>query len=131
MLEKIPKELKDALHANSIAWSIWTKLTGIAHRDFIRWIESAKQLKTREHRIARTCQMLIEGKRRPCCYSVVPMNLYKALSENERAKTTWKSLNGIEKRDLIDFLDKSKDAKDSMKRIEKVSLLLVRGKRKI
>ena len=30
--------------------------------------------------------MLVSGKRRPCCYAIVPMNLYKALAANPKAK---------------------------------------------
>jgi uncharacterized protein YdeI (YjbR/CyaY-like superfamily) len=43
----------------------WRDLTPIARRDFIRWIDSAKQPETRRHRIEKACVMLAAGKRHP------------------------------------------------------------------
>jgi uncharacterized protein YdeI (YjbR/CyaY-like superfamily) len=43
----------------------WRDLTPIARRDFISWIDSAKQPETRTRRIGKACAMLAAGKRRP------------------------------------------------------------------
>ena len=76
---KVPTDLRKALTAAPKAKAQWTDLTPIARRDFISWLDSAKQLETRKRRIERACSMLAEGKRRPCCYSIVSFNLFTAL----------------------------------------------------
>ena len=43
----------------------WKDLTPIACRDFISWIDSAKQPETRKRRIEKACAMLATGKRCP------------------------------------------------------------------
>lgn len=48
---------------------LWEKLTPIGRNEFICWIEDAKQAKTRQRRIERTCEELLEGKKRPCCWA--------------------------------------------------------------
>ena len=40
----------------------------IARLDWIHWITSAKQLKTRAKRIGDACDMLASGKKRVCCF---------------------------------------------------------------
>src|SRR5207247_5345989 len=65
-----------ALAAPPPASTQWRDLTPIARRDFISWIDSAKQPETRRRRIERACSMLAAGKRRPCCYSIVSLDLH-------------------------------------------------------
>jgi hypothetical protein len=36
--------------------------------DWIHWIESAKQAKTRAKRVRTACEMLAAGKKRVCCF---------------------------------------------------------------
>lgn len=98
---KVPTDLHKALTDSPKAKTAWEGLTPIARRDFITWIESAKQKETHDRRIERTCSMLIKGKRRPCCYAVVPMDIYKELSNNPKAKAFWKTLSPNEKRDYV------------------------------
>ena len=43
-------------------------ITAVARRDWIQWIESAKREETRLKRIETACDMLANGKRRPCCF---------------------------------------------------------------
>ncbi len=73
---RLPTDLRKALAAAPMAKAQWNDLTPIARRDFISWIDSAKQPETRRRRIERACSMLAAGKRRPCCYSIVSFNLY-------------------------------------------------------
>ena len=53
--------------------------TTLARIDWIHWIESAKQAKTRKSRVENACQMLASGKKRVCCFD--PSGFYsKALA---------------------------------------------------
>ena len=47
---------------------LWAALSPIGRNEFICWVEDAKQEKTRERRIFRTIESLVEGKKRPCCW---------------------------------------------------------------
>ena len=47
---------------------VWLDITPVARRDWIQWIKSAKRKETRLKRIESACDMLTEGKRRPCCF---------------------------------------------------------------
>ncbi len=62
---RVPTDLRKALAATPIAKVQWRDLTPIAHRDFISWLDSAKQPETHRRRIERACVMLAAGKRRP------------------------------------------------------------------
>src|SRR5438876_7586122 len=57
--------LYTALAATPMAKAQWRDLTPIERRDFISWMDSAKQPETRRRRIERACVMLAAGKRRP------------------------------------------------------------------
>lgn len=128
---KVPDDLRKALSATPIAKTAWDDITPIARRDFITWIESAKQPETRVRRVAVTCDKLTSGKRRPCCYAVVPMGLYKALDKNAKAKAAWKDLTGMERRDFTDWIDETSDKEIVRLRIEKVCQALAYNKRHI
>lgn len=76
---KVPGDLQQALNAAPEALCVWQATTTIARLDWIHWIESAKQAKTRAKRIADACDMLAAGKKRVCCFD--PSGYYsKALS---------------------------------------------------
>jgi len=64
----IPSDLLAALTANPEARAAWDSTTTIARLDWIHWITSAKQAKTRAQRISNACDMLASGKRRVCCF---------------------------------------------------------------
>ena len=126
---KVPADLSKAFSAHPIAKRKWNDLAPLARRDFITWIESAKQPETRFRRIAKTCSVLPAGKRRPCCYAVVPMKLYQALGSNPKAKAQWKNVTSEDKRDFIDWIELSSDKQAHQQRIEKVCSMLVSGKK--
>jgi hypothetical protein len=66
---RVPADLRKALAAaHPKAREAWSDITPAARRDFIHWIVSAKQAKTRARRIENACDMLTKGKRRPCCF---------------------------------------------------------------
>ncbi len=124
---KIPTDLREALADAPSVEAIWKNLTPIAQRDFVRWVESAKQAETRKRRIEKACSMLKAGKRRPCCYAVVPMNLYKALGENPKAKETWKGLTPDERRDFVSSIDATPEGEARGIRIMKICEMLAAG----
>ena len=75
----MPSDLSDALAANLEAREVWNDTTPIARLDWIHWIVTAKQDKTRAKRINEACDKLSSGKRRVCCFD--PSGFYsKALS---------------------------------------------------
>ena len=127
---KVPADLRRAFAAAPKAKTKWSDLTPVARRDFISWIDSAKQTETRKRRIERACSMLVAGKRRPCCYSVVSFDLYTALNANAKAKAQWSQLTSIERRDLIGWVDSEKEKEAHKRRIEKACSLLAVGKRR-
>jgi len=59
---------KEALAAVPEARKVWNDTTPIARLDWIHWITSARQSKTRAKRISDACDMLAAGKRRVCCF---------------------------------------------------------------
>src|SRR5437762_9751600 len=101
---RLPTDLRKALAAAAKAKAQWNDLTPIARRDFISWIDSAKQPETRRCRIERACSMLAAGKRRPCCYSIVSFDLHKALAATPMAKAQWSDLTPTERRDFITWM---------------------------
>ncbi len=127
----VPKELRKILAAQPKVKDAWEGLTPIARRDFITWIEGAKKPETRIRRIEVTDSKLLAGERRPCCYAVVPMNLYKALGANLKAKATWKDLTPNERRDVVAWIDEAQNSAMKGIRIEEVCAMLAKGKRQL
>ncbi len=125
----MPADLRKALAAAPLARAAWEDLTPIARRDFVSWIESAKQAETRGRRIVRACENLAAGKRRPCCYAVVPMDLYKALGADPRAKARWSELASNDRRDVTDWIEEAKDRETRKRRIAEACEMLGAGKR--
>lgn len=77
-----PVDLLQALTASPEAKVHWDATTTIARVDWIHWVESAKQAKTRNTRVANACDMLAKGKKRVCCFD--PSGHYsKSLSAPE------------------------------------------------
>lgn len=65
----VPRDVKEALRgASPEARRVWGEITAIARRDWIQWITSGKRAETRAVRLEKACDMLGEGKRRPCCF---------------------------------------------------------------
>jgi len=54
-------------------------------------IEDAKQLKTRQRRIGRTREELLEGKKRPCCWA-------GCIHRTDKAPSRWQQAVLIDKR---------------------------------
>jgi uncharacterized protein YdeI (YjbR/CyaY-like superfamily) len=125
----VPEDLRIALAADPVAKARWGDLTPIARRDFISWLDAAKQPETRRRRIEKACSMLKAGKRRPCCYSIVSFDLYTAFKANPMAKAQWSELTPVERRDFISWMDSAKEPEAHRRRIEKACAMLAAGKR--
>ncbi len=79
---EVPSDFREALAASPEAATTWADTTTIARLDWIHWLTSAKQQKTRGRRIHNACEMLASGKRRVCCFD--PSGFYsKAFSAPE------------------------------------------------
>lgn len=66
---RLPADLRRALAAAPApARTTWNDITPRARRDWVHWITSGQRAETRTLRIAKTCDMLACGKRRPCCF---------------------------------------------------------------
>lgn len=64
----VPADLQEALTECPEAKMVWEDTTTIARLDWIHWIESAKQERTRQQRIKNACDMLASGKKAVCCF---------------------------------------------------------------
>lgn len=65
---EIPADLYHALEASPAARAVWDDTTPLARLDWIHWVTSAKQAKTRQKRIVEACDKLSSGQRRVCCF---------------------------------------------------------------
>ena len=125
----VPADLRKVLASAPKAKAQWTELTPIARRDFISWIDSAKQPETRKRRVESLPSRLAAGKRRPCCYSIVPFDLHKALAGTPKAKARWSALGSIARRDFIDWINSAKEPEIRTQRIRETCMKLATGKR--
>lgn len=62
------QDLQTAIRSDPHILQLWEGLTPLGRNEFICWVDDAKQARTRIRRIARTCEELLEGKKRPCCW---------------------------------------------------------------
>lgn len=65
---EVPADFWEALEAAPDARATWNQITTLARVDWIHWITSAKQAKTRAKRIRDACEMLASGEKRVCCF---------------------------------------------------------------
>jgi hypothetical protein len=68
LVHELPTDLVSALTKTKKVTALWESLTPIARNEFICWVEDAKQKPTREKRIKRAVEELLEGQKRPCCW---------------------------------------------------------------
>lgn len=71
---EVPDDLARVLAASPESRATWDATTTIARLDWIHWITSAKQARTRAKRINDACDMLASGKKRICCFD--PSGVY-------------------------------------------------------
>ncbi len=69
VVHNMPADLRKKLISDSVALEVWEDITPLARNEWICWVEGAKKIETRNHRIERTRTELKEGMRRPCCWA--------------------------------------------------------------
>jgi hypothetical protein len=89
---RVPADFRAALAAASPdVQALWTQITPMSRRDWVLWITTAKQEKTRAHRIETACDMMKKGKRRPCC---MPGISWRMKDSDITPEETWQPLPG-------------------------------------
>ena len=68
LVHDTPADLRQAIVADPKAVQAWESISEIARNEWICWVISVKQDKTRAHHVERVAAELAEGKRRPCCW---------------------------------------------------------------
>ena len=68
-VHKIPADLRKVIHSSKAMKKEWENLTPLGRNEWICWVEEAKKDETRNHRIERTHNEIMQGKRRPCCWA--------------------------------------------------------------
>ena len=79
-----PVDLKKALMAKAKALATWESLTPLARNEWICWVVSVKQQKTRDEHIKRAVDDLAAGERRPCCWYGCVHRTDKKLSASQK-----------------------------------------------
>lgn len=69
VVHEMPSDWRDALVSDATALDVWEDITPLARNEWICWVTSAKQEKTRERRIEVGIDKLLSGMRRPCCWA--------------------------------------------------------------
>ncbi len=69
VVHELPTDLHTALMADPDSLKEWEDITPLARNEWICWVENAKQIETRNRRIRRTAEELVQGMRRPCCWA--------------------------------------------------------------
>jgi uncharacterized protein YdeI (YjbR/CyaY-like superfamily) len=128
---RVPADIREVLAAAPVAKAQWMDLTPIGRRDFISWIDSAKQPETRKRRVESLPSRLAAGKRRPCCFSVVPFDLHKALASTPKAKAQWSDLDSMTRRDFIGWINSAKEPETRKRRIKETCTALAAGKHRV
>jgi hypothetical protein len=84
------EDLQAAVRSNPEVLTLWENLTPIGRNEFICWVDDAKQPATRRRRIDRTCEELLEGKKRPCCWA-------GCIHRTDKAPSRWQQAVLIDK----------------------------------
>ena len=85
------EDFQSALQSDPETLALWQSLTPLGRNEFICWVEDAKHPKTRQRRIVRTCEELLEGKRRPCCWA-------GCIHRTDKAPSAWQQAVLIDKK---------------------------------
>lgn len=67
-VHKMQADMREALIADPKVLAAWEDITPLARNEYVCWVENAKHIETRTRRIQRTCEELLDGMRRPCCW---------------------------------------------------------------
>lgn len=69
---KLPNFFKEQIESDLDVKTAWKNLTSLARNEWICWVTSANQEKTRDKRLDRAIKEIGEGKKRPCCWPGCP-----------------------------------------------------------
>lgn len=89
-VHEAPYDLQAMVQGEPEILALWQKLTPLGRNEFICWIEDAKQSATRQRRIVRTREELIEGEKRPCCWA-------GCIHRTDKAPSRWQQAVLIDK----------------------------------
>lgn len=92
-IHKMPEDLQKTLSSDKAMLKAWEDISPLARNEWICWITSPVQDKTRAHRLKRTKSELKEGKRRPCCWIGCIHRTDKAISPSVQGILNRKSKN--------------------------------------
>ncbi len=84
------EDMQAAVESSPATLALWQSLTPLGRNEFICWVDDAKQAKTRQRRIERSCEELLEGKRRPCCWA-------GCIHRTDKAPSRWQQAVLIDK----------------------------------
>ena len=85
------EDFETAVRSDPAILALWERLTPLGRNEFICWVEDAKQPATRQRRIERTREELLEGKKRPCCWS-------GCIHRTDKAPSRWQQAVLIDKK---------------------------------
>ncbi len=83
VVHTVPPDIAEQFTVNEDVLRSWNALTPLARNEWICWVESVKQEKTRKAHIERLLNELREGKKRPCCWPGCPHREKDTLIENK------------------------------------------------
>lgn len=66
-IHELPDDIEATLRAQTDVLEKWNNLTPLARNEWICWVTIVKKAETRQDHIARLCEDLLDGKKRPCC----------------------------------------------------------------
>lgn len=72
MPHAVPADLKQAIAAVPKVQQLWNDITPLARNEWVCWVVSGKQEKTRDIRIGKAVSKMRGGMRRPCCWVGCP-----------------------------------------------------------
>jgi uncharacterized protein YdeI (YjbR/CyaY-like superfamily) len=71
-MHQVPTDLKKAIASSPAAQGTWADITPLARNEWVCWVISGKQEKTRGIRIEKAISKMRSGMRRPCCWMGCP-----------------------------------------------------------
>lgn len=69
VVHQMPSDFRSAIVSEPTVLELWEDITPLARNEWICWVTSAKQEKTRKRRIEVGIDKLLTGTRRPCCWA--------------------------------------------------------------
>ncbi len=71
-LHELPDDMRDIIVTRPGLAELWESLTPLAQNEWICWVTTVKQEKTRLEHLERMSEDLKSGKKRPCCWPGCP-----------------------------------------------------------